>query len=410
MRVFIASGLIIVQVALSGQNQAYKDYIEKYKNLAISEMQRTGIPASIKLSQALIESNAGRSELAISANNHFGIKCGGDWNGKTFHKEDDDFDEKGNLKKSCFRHFESAEESFIAHSEFLRNPAKMNRYGFLFQLPTTDYVGWAEGLKKAGYATSPSYAHTLIRVIEQYNLHALDQPLNPISEPVVALPGDKKALLPLPKLPKKVVKNNGIPMVFAQAGDTPQKIAERTGTKLERVLKSNELLESANQILPYGERVYLSPKKHHLRGHHITWHYVQAGESLYSISQLYGIKLKTLMSRNRLNPGEEPAVGTRVNIRRKIKAKDKPVLRSTTPTILPSKPEITTPDPEITHLHIDSTSNLDQNPLIQRIHKVEPGDTLYNISRKYGVTIQDLKSINKLQGDTIQIGQELIIY
>ena len=127
------------------QDQA--EYIRKYQDLAISEMVRTGIPASIKLAQALLESNCGKSDLACQANNHFGIKCGGNWDGKSYHKEDDDYAD-GKLVKSCFREFDCVRDSYIAHSDFLTDPAKAARYGFLFQLDPTDYKGWARGFPK----------------------------------------------------------------------------------------------------------------------------------------------------------------------------------------------------------------------------------------------------------------------
>src|SRR5688572_5643549 len=151
------------------------DYIEQYKDIAVSEMMRTGIPASIKLAQAIHESSCGKSDLACKANNHFGIKCGNDWNGKTYKKEDDDY-EGGQLVKSCFREFRSVHDSYIAHSDFLTDPAKAKRYGFLFELDVTDYKGWARGLSKAGYATDPQYASKIIDIIERYNLYELDSP------------------------------------------------------------------------------------------------------------------------------------------------------------------------------------------------------------------------------------------
>lgn len=146
-----------------------KAYIEKYKHIAVAEMDRMGIPASIKMAQALLESGIGESKLAINANNHFGIKCGGEvWTGDTYYMWDDE------PVKSCFRVYETAEESFIAHSEFLRNPKKDFRYGVLFKLDKKDYEGWAKGLQKAGYATSKTYSKKLISLIERLELYKLD--------------------------------------------------------------------------------------------------------------------------------------------------------------------------------------------------------------------------------------------
>ena len=142
-------------------------YIGRFKRIAIGEMERTGVPASIKLAQGLLESDAGRSTLSSGYNNHFGIKCHSTWQGERFYKEDDDIDPlTGQLIKSCFRVYKNADESFIAHSEFLRDPAKVNRYGSLFQLQRTDYVGWAQGLQRAGYATAQDYGDKLIKLIQ----------------------------------------------------------------------------------------------------------------------------------------------------------------------------------------------------------------------------------------------------
>jgi flagellum-specific peptidoglycan hydrolase FlgJ len=152
-----------------------ENYIYTYKNIAISEMKRTGIPASIKLAQGILESDLGRSPLANLANNHFGIKCGKDWGGEVFYKLDDDTDSTGTLIESCFRAFSSGAESYTAHSEFLTNPAKASRYGFLFDLASTDYVGWANGLKFAGYASDPSYPQKLIKIIENNKLYLFDE-------------------------------------------------------------------------------------------------------------------------------------------------------------------------------------------------------------------------------------------
>ncbi len=147
-------------------------YIEKYKDLAIREMHRTGIPASIKLAQGLLESQAGFSELAQFANNHFGIKCKSDWQGQRFFKEDDDYDPNGLLTKSCFRVYPSVYDSYRDHSQFLR---LRPRYQKLFQLNRTDYRAWAYGLKECGYATDPRYPQKLIQIIEKYRLHQYDR-------------------------------------------------------------------------------------------------------------------------------------------------------------------------------------------------------------------------------------------
>lgn len=155
---------------------AKSEYADKYKGIAIAEMQRVGIPASIKLAQGILESSSGESELAKGANNHFGVKCGSNWNGKSYKKKDDEFDAKGEKVESCFRKYTNPEESFYDHSEFLRDPRKYYRYGFLFGLDKRDYRAWANGLESAGYATEKGYGKKLIDLIERYKLYQYDDP------------------------------------------------------------------------------------------------------------------------------------------------------------------------------------------------------------------------------------------
>jgi flagellum-specific peptidoglycan hydrolase FlgJ len=159
----------------SNSRAAQLAYIQKYKDVAIAEMNRGGIPASIILAQAMLESASGSSELAQKANNHFGLKCTPQWTGATFRKKDDDRDSTGSLVESCFRRYNNVAESYADHSEFIRDPRKYHRYGFLFSLDRTDYKSWARGLQSAGYATSTEYSKQLIRVIEQHRLYQYDR-------------------------------------------------------------------------------------------------------------------------------------------------------------------------------------------------------------------------------------------
>jgi LysM repeat protein len=411
--------LIILQIFVLGvsglqignaQLKVYASYIEQYQSLAVSEMQRTGIPASIKMAQALIESNAGKSELATRANNHFGIKCGGDWNGPGYHKEDDDYDASGKLKKSCFRHFPDVEESYVAHSEFLRNPAKSNRYGFLFELPPTDYKSWAEGLKKAGYATNPNYARTLIKVIEDYKLYELDMVAGDIvvqtkADPVVIEPEVAHSpRVTVHRYTQRVVMNNGVPMVFARIGDTPAKIADRTGASLPRILRYNEKLTHADGQLVFGERVYLSRKKSHLRANASEWHVVEDHETMYQIAQLYGIRLAKLMKRNHLKKGEEPRPGSRINIRRSIPISQKPALFGSSHHHESHNSRVPAAKPTIEVMQASEDA-----PKAAREHTVTAGDTLFNIAKRYGVTVESIRVLNGLKDDQIQLGQLLQI-
>ena len=161
----------------SPQEVAANQYVEKYKDLAVIEMHRSGIPASITLAQALHESGVGGSDLAVHANNHFGIKCKSYWRGQTYNHRDDDYDAKGNLIKSCFRSYETVIDSYVDHSNFLTQSA---HYSDLFGYDKTDYKRWAFGLKNCGYATDPQYAFKLIDKIEKYQLHQYDSYKNPM--------------------------------------------------------------------------------------------------------------------------------------------------------------------------------------------------------------------------------------
>lgn len=169
--------LISYLIPNNPKDLAANAYVDQYKDLAIIEMHRSGIPASITLAQALHESGVGNSALAINANNHFGIKCKSYWKGKTYNHRDDDYDAEGNLIKSCFRSYESVIDSYVDHSNFLRQSA---HYGELFEYDKTDYKRWAYGLKKCGYATDPSYAFKLIDKIEKYQLYIYDNSKNPM--------------------------------------------------------------------------------------------------------------------------------------------------------------------------------------------------------------------------------------
>jgi flagellum-specific peptidoglycan hydrolase FlgJ len=195
-------GLWIVLVSFRVENsgrdkierQMALDYLDRFAPLAVEEMKRVGVPASIKLAQAMVESNLGRSTLATNSNNHFGIKCKSYWTGKQYYHKDDDLDKKGRLIESCFRAYDDIESSFKDHSDFLRQSGK---YDLLFDLDITDYKGWAQGLKSCGYASDKAYAQKLIQTIEEYALYRFDlfdsQPFdlpvyNPalISRPILA--------------------------------------------------------------------------------------------------------------------------------------------------------------------------------------------------------------------------------
>jgi LysM repeat protein len=402
------------------QNSDYLDYINKYKKIAVSEMNRTGIPASIKLSQALLESGAGKSELARKANNHFGIKCHSDWTGKTYELEDDDYDAFGNLQKSCFRKYKDAEDSFIAHSEFLRDPKKANRYGFLFRLSPTDYKRWATGLRTAGYATARGYDERLISIIETYKLYQYDQ-LTDSDFPDGRPEKEKDFIAGL-----DVRRVNDVKVVFAKNNVTVADISEKTKISVKRLERYNEKLPEVNVALPDETRIFIQPKRCAKRGGS-KWHYVKENESLFDISQLYAVTEKRLRKRNRIPDGVEVQTNQRLKLRGfRISRGNQPRLSTEpkptqiVPPLLPDDgfmqdddveplPPTDTPSttPQVPTTDPTTQPTTPTTPAGAVYHTVEKGDTLYNISRRYGLSVDALKKLNNMAADNINIGQKL---
>ena len=286
----------------SGQRADYpaqvRNYISTYSDIAIKEMLVYRIPASITMAQGIIESSAGQSKLATEANNHFGIKCHKDWAGKTYYMDDDQANE-------CFRKYVNPEESFRDHSYFL---TQRDRYKKLFELDVTDYKGWAYGLKSAGYATNPSYAEMLIRTIEQYNLARLDiasfpgafsqrqgvteddfSDLNWIQRFMVVGQGPGN---------RKLFSNNDLLLTISRKGDSMESIGRDFDISSKSLMRYNDL--SGVTRLEPGQIIYLEPKR---RRGAATAHILKKGESLYHISQLYGVKLKMIYKRNTIEEG-----------------------------------------------------------------------------------------------------------
>ena len=285
---FIA--VLTLGAATSGDTPQQK-YIEKYKDLAVKEMKRSGVPASITLAQGLLESRSGQSPLAAKGNNHFGIKCHG-WTWKTMKVDDD-------KRNECFRVYSHAEESFRDHSDFLRY---RQRYKFLFDLEPTDYKGWAHGLKKAGYATDAGYAAKLIKLIEDYQLYVYDTgekvPPSPltIEEPKKYTPSGRETFQF--SLSRQMYSLNGVAFVYSVEGETYSSIAQQYDLFKKEILKFNDL-EIAEPLLP-GTVVYVQAKKKDSAKGLEKYIVEKDGESLRDISQRYGIKLSALLKKNKL--------------------------------------------------------------------------------------------------------------
>jgi len=301
---------IILFTGVAAYSQTTRsEYIKKYQLIAIEEMERTGIPASIKMAQACLESANGNSELSKLSNNHFGIKCKSNWNGKSVSWDDDE-------KNECFRKYKSVEESYIDHSDFLvGNP----RYAALFQLSPTDYAGWATGLKNAGYATAKDYAQRLIKIIEDNQLYLLDsrvtfdqfahKQIKPAISKVVS-----NSLTIDPLKSHEVTLRNGLKSVVAREGDTYEMLAEELDMKSWSLNKYNDRPKGYQPMK--NEVVYIQAKHRKAQKGKRT-HTVEAGETMHYISQMYGIKLNPLYRRNRMKRDEQPRTEEVIYLREK---------------------------------------------------------------------------------------------
>jgi len=309
--------LMCYSVLVSAQQKiTHEEYIMTYKETAMEKMEEYGIPASITLAQGILESGSGNSELARKANNHFGIKCHKGWTGKTFHTDDD-------AKDECFRKYKSADESYRDHSIFLTT---RDRYADLFKLEVTDYKGWARGLKRAGYATNPKYPQLLIRIIEENMLFEFDRgitpdylastnPLPPPSLPLediaIAMPAAKDyELIEIWETGRKVYINNGVKFIFAESGDSFSAIAADFEIYSWQLPKYNEIDKKSR--LQSGQMLYIEKKKK--KNKEIKSHTVRSGESMHSISQLYGIQSRYLFKKNKMIEGSAVSEGMILNL------------------------------------------------------------------------------------------------
>lgn len=330
------------------KNKQTLDYIERFKDIAMEEMQKDKIPASITLAQGILESGSGKSKLATKGNNHFGIKCHSDWKGKTMRQDDD-------APKECFRVYKNAEESYRDHSKFLKNST---RYADLFKLEITDYKGWAKGLKKAGYATLPTYASVLINLIETYDLQQYDQMVvkgkfkkhkkekEQKAEPKIEEPKpEKKAkkvkpekvkpVKPVkPAKPHQVVEtvpvlaecavvgmtndhhfireNFGVKFVFTKAGDNLETLAKELRMSQSQLVKYNNL--GSKTTFAEGEVLYIGPKRRRaVQGY--DYHKIQKGETLSQVSRLYAVKLERLFKMNGLDESSVLSIGQEIRLR-----------------------------------------------------------------------------------------------
>lgn len=370
-------------------------YIEKYKDIAIEEMQRTGVPASITLAQGIHETGAGTSNLVTRSNNHFGIKCKTEWQGEKVYHDDD-------ARGECFRKYEDPIASYKDHSDFLRN---RSHYSSLFNLDPTDYEGWAHGLKKAGYATNPKYPQILIKLIRDYNLQkytliALGKQKDPnepawvMNNETVEAGNSQQAVAAIrPVYPEGVFKINETKVIFIKQGTSYLKIAEEHDIPLARLLDFNDMKDG--DVAPKDGLLFLQRKRK--SGANET-HTVVTGETLYDIAQAEGIRLESLLQYNFLTHGVQVEAGEKLYLT----------------TSAPNLPKLATEKPAVvravykpTELVQESSSFAAADKFL--VHVVQPKETMYSIARQYEVTVDDVKGWNSLTTNDLKIGQQIRI-
>jgi len=460
--------LILVTMVFAQKDLTVEDYIDRYKEISIKEMEKSGIPASITLAQGILESRYGNSTLSKASNNHFGIKCHKGWTGKTYFHDDD-------KKNECFRVYKNPEQSFRDHTDFLQT---RDRYAFLFEYDSAEYKKWAHGLKKAGYATNPKYGNILVDLIERHELYVYDRPgrhavaLHPhkdrnkeeevktkedyqVSETTVTVPvGNIDA-----GSTSGEIAYNRIRAVVVSKYDNLFTIADRHGVPATRIEKYNDLLP--RQELEEGMLLYLQPKRG--RSTRQRTHVIQRNETMWDVSQLYGVKLDKLYARNLLAPGEEPVTGSVISLNGKTDNKpsirifkpgeeqekeeiDEEVKTKTEVLVIKENEvetdgqpevkeeavntEVVEKDPEVkeepakvvaTPVVDESIDILDKEDAVvetpkkqgepgwRKIHDVKKGETLYSISKLYEINVAEMKKWNNLKDNLISIGQKLIV-
>jgi LysM repeat protein len=419
------------------ENPAVLAYIAQYREMAIAEMERTGVPAAIKLAQGIHETDAGRSDLVLRSNNHFGIKCKTSWTGEKVYHDDD-------MRGECFRKYPDAADSYRDHSDYLKSQP---RYASLFTLDPMDYKSWAHGLKKAGYATNPKYTHILIKYIETYRLNEYSafalgrmkempglpggsltqageaksdvkaRPLKSEMEAVVngsngtasgkdrgSEPGSERGTTQVndrvsgPPVnarqslvyPSGEFLINDTRVMYAAAGSSLRAIAEQYHFRYSWMLDFNDLPADMD-ILNQDQLVFLQRKRK--RGDQ-AFHEVGPGESMYHISQIRGIRLESLLSLNHLDKNMEPAIGTQLYLQEKA----------------PVRPELAVAGKAAANRTGTVSEGNESGQDTREIrHLVQPKETLYSLARKYEVGVDQIKAWNKLESADLKPGQELLI-
>lgn len=388
---FVLTILLSGQLLCAQTNDVVRQYIARFKDIAIAEEIRTGVPAAITLAQGIHETEAGQSDLVRASNNHFGIKCKGDWKGETVFHDDD-------ARGECFRKYADPADSYKDHSDFLKTRPN---YAFLFKIDPRDYEGWAYGLKKAGYATNPRYPQILIKYIKDYNLedytllalNSKDQggyaPSWASATDNTAQPSTAVALISAPETPKPdfpagVFTINQTSVVFVTKGTSYLKVAEDNHISLQHLFEFNDM-EPAD-IASRDQLMFLQRKR---RAGEKEFHVVARGESVHDVAQTEGIRFQNLLEYNFLKAGMQPEAGERLYLQRQA----------------PSMPKLTG-----TNYVSETTSMVEQAAGSGFVlHTVQPKETMYAIARKYGVEVADVMNWNDMQSEELKAGQQLRI-
>ena len=377
-RFYLFTSALFLFIAANAQKITAEEYIRLHKDFAIREMKRMGVPAAITLAQGLLETENGNSDLVRKSNNHFGIKCKTSWTAGGVSHDDD-------TQGECFRTYKNFEESYRDHSNYLRGN---ERYGFLFKLDPSDYQGWAHGLKNAGYATNPHYPDILIKHIETYNLQQYT------SEGYSAVPvfnSGKYKDDPEDKAFNDLIKSkeynnpinyaaynqtliiNGSKAMYASKGKSLLAIATENKINLAKLLEYNDLEKDGLLV----QEQYIFFEKKSKQGDK-DFYIVQKNENLYDVAQKNGSRLQSLYEYNNLTGSESIFAGSKLILKPLVK--DEPLL----------------------------VRNAPEKELI-KTHEVQPKEGLYAISKKYGISVTQLKEWNNLSDDNLKIGQQLII-
>lgn len=369
---------VVCFMSARAQKMTIEEYIARYKDLAMDEMRRTGVPAAVKLAQGIHETESGNSDLVKRSNNHFGIKCKTGWTGESVSHDDDALGE-------CFRKYPTAEDSYRDHSDFLKRSA---RYQFLFNLKPTDYKGWAHGLKRAGYATNPRYPLIIIKYIEEHNLQEYTNIVlqGNVNKADLAKADDRPAVADAPdstvespalteqEEEERVSETrtgktlfNGLRAAWVRSGTSLLAIATEHRIALSRLLEFNDLEHDG--LLVNDEWLYLERKR---KAAKIPSYVTGVEETPRSVAQLQAVQLKSLLEYNGFGAREKIPAGTTVYLQ-------------------PRNTEAPRSKKEVV------------------VHEVQPKEGLYAISRKYQVPVQEIRSLNRLESDKLSIGQKLVI-